>query len=288
MAKEVYIPPLEGRKLMLSFRYNLYSQGRGGLDAKIGYGGTEDILPVVDVDGEPDDDVRYTDWVSFSKDISSVASQTSSTALEFRFSTFDSEDEHTYLELDDFVLALDPPGGGCIPSSSGCNSGLTISTLPTTPEGTYTINVAALSELYGTSKSEPIALTVKNRCGNGICDYPVEDQSNCPVDCLTTVTVNPRSLPAGQPISITVEFEDSRYKAGKDVQLDIQLENIATGAKFPWNSGNGCSVGWTRRTVSQWGAISQDGKFSTTFTCTVPSTIGAGDKRVHVTPKIYP
>lgn len=291
MEKQIYVPPLEGRKLMLSFNYMVHSEDAGGLDASISYGSVTVNLPVADIGGGGYREPRDTGWVTFSGDISSVASQTSATLITLRFSTYDSNDEHTYAGLDNVGLRLDPPGGGCTPSGSplkSCSSGMTISTSPTTPEGTYTINVAALSALYETAKYEPVAVKVKNLCGNDVCNYPVEDQLNCKVDCNTTVAVDPKSLPAGQPISVTVYFNDSRYKIGNDVKLDVEIENKATTVKIPWNSGNGCSVGWIRKSVSEWNAISEDGYFKATFTCTVPSLIGAGDKKVWVTPKIYP
>jgi hypothetical protein len=164
MLKKIYVPPLEGKKLTLSFDYRVYSQGRGGLDAKLNYGAVDVNLPVVDVDGEPDDDVRYTNWASFSQDISSVASQTSITPISIQLSTFDSEDEHTYLELDNVVMKLEPTGaGGCIPTGSpkSCSSGMTISTASSTPVGKYPIKVVGLSAETDFYKFDTYDLTVE-------------------------------------------------------------------------------------------------------------------------------
>jgi hypothetical protein len=139
------------------------------------------------------------------------------------------------------------------------------------------------------------SLTIRRETcnNNGICENfgdGNENQLTCPNDCNTKVTVDPKSLNAGQTIRVNVDFTDSRYVGGSDVGLDLEIESKLTGARTEWNAANGCVYGGgTRRTVAWWPeSVSQNGRFATTFYCVIPFTIGGGDKTLHVTPILYP
>lgn len=165
--------------------------------------------------------------------------------------------------------------------------------------GTFTINNLKSSDF---SKSAPFTLTVEaETCNNnGICEnfgFGNENQLLCPSDCKTNVLLVPSSLTPGQEITITVDFLDSRYEAGDHVELNLLIKSKKFASEqIVWDESNGCAYGNKRMSQSgsspasiAWPAVtvSQEGRFVTTFTCTVPQEILSGDKTLIVTPTIY-
>jgi archaellum component FlaF (FlaF/FlaG flagellin family) len=164
--------------------------------------------------------------------------------------------------------------------------------------GTHTyyaraIDTTSLSAQTGTQNVDVQVTTV---CGNNICETG-ETQASCALDCKTTVTLSAPALAANEKVVVSVSFTDSRYKANGDVKLDLLIRSKQFASEqIVWDSTNGCEFGGTRMSATgaspasrAWPAVSvsQDGFFSTTFECTVPSQILAGDKTLVVTPTIY-
>jgi hypothetical protein len=174
----------------------------------------------------------------------------------------------------------------CSPSNS-CTSNLDIAVTQSAPSGLHQVKVVG-STASGLIKEATYSLSVSGACNNNnVCNYPDETQLDCSADCKTLVSTTPNEVSAGDPLTVTVEFWDGRYSAGGNVQLNLDIQSVATGSNFKWDSANGCSLGWVSRSPLQWpSSISENGHFKTTFTCNVPVTIVPGKETLKVTPVI--
>jgi hypothetical protein len=120
------------------------------------------------------------------------------------------------------------------------------------------------------------------RCGDSLCSYP-ETQLDCPIDCQTRAGIN-LIVGEGQEAGVFVEFWDSRYKRGQNVQIDLTIlpENITWtpyngcffgGIKMGPEPGNGV-IGWPSNTISR------DGYFRIETTCTLPESVKEGSHKL--------
>lgn len=116
------------------------------------------------------------------------------------------------------------------------------------------------------------------RCGDAVCSYP-ETQLDCPLDCQTKAGIT-FLVGEGQEAGVLVEFWDSRYRRGQNVQIDLTIspENVT------WTPYNGCFFGGIemgpepRNGVIGWpsNTVSQDGYFRIETTCTLPENVKEG------------
>jgi hypothetical protein len=116
-------------------------------------------------------------------------------------------------------------------------------------------------------------------CNNNFVCELGETQDNCPNDCKTIVSMQPNvSLVPGQQVTITVEFYDSRYSAGKQVSYSLTIDGVA------WNSANGCPLGDGTKLNPD---ISQQGYAKISRVCEIPVTATAGMHTLEAIPTIY-
>lgn len=155
-------------------------------------------------------------------------------------------------------------------------------------------------------------------CGNGICDIEEnETQTNCPVDCYTTVNMIPDTgLEPNQLVDVEVDFEDSRFDLSKKVSFYLILDP-GTSDEMIWEncfhevvfetseygthacscSGMDCtcdkSQGQGEGETEKWkhvtdtNIITEHGKFTIKTKCNLPSTIEDGDHVLKAIPYLH-
>ncbi len=126
----------------------------------------------------------------------------------------------------------------------------------------------------------------ENECNNpGVCDFPYEKQTNCPGDCKTTITANPRSVYPGTEVELTIQFEDGRYNLGHDVSFELLINPGIS--QIVWDKSNGCFSGERFSVTNSGGNITQAGKAKIITKCKMPSSIAIGVNTLQATPTFY-
>ena len=146
-----------------------------------------------------------------------------------------------------YAVWVDTDGDGIADTSvvgwsggGGGGGGTTTTTQPTT-------TTTAPPAITTTRTTTPTTTTTIPLCGNGYCNYPTENQKNCPQDCYTTlkvytekneiVTPSTTLLP-NQTLRLVLTFNDSRYDSSQGFNLKL----FATIDENIWDISNGCKA----------------------------------------------
>jgi len=150
----------------------------------------------------------------------------------------------------------------CIPSGSGCN---------------FNNRCELLDQSYG---------------GNA-----TENQNLCSSDCWTTISMNPiLGVVPGQEVTLTIQFNDSRYIAGGKANYYLTIDGVV------WDATNGCNIANVNvtpvadgvNTACTWQGVTADctstsvnGYLKVTTKCKVPSTLVGTTHTLTALPTIY-
>jgi hypothetical protein len=218
------------------------------------------------------------------------------------------------------VSATGPSSGSCTTDSAGqC-------TIYNLLAGTYSATAShythspqtntGLSVNGNSSTPTPVSFSLTPNpnwgCDGGAAnDYcsGTENQTACPGDCKTTVSMTPNAnLIVGQPAQVTIFFSDGRYLANHNVKFTLIIEDPGNPEGIVWDFNNYCQYagvilskdgaeGTTKWSCGSMGggcmgggsmaSTSQDYSFTTTFTCKVPQGLTSGSHTLLVTPTIY-
>jgi len=137
---------------------------------------------------------------------------------------------------------------------------------------------------------------------NEICESS-ETQRNCPTDCKTVITVSPSRLYPGNKVVVTVYFNDSRYKMGKNAKVSLYIDNrewiecVVHDSKWiedlNWNNVTDVWTGTVNKIINQNTRISNveiksiDNYAGIKFDCVVPSDLPVGMYTLKAIPSIY-
>jgi hypothetical protein len=199
------------------------------------------------------------------------------------------------------VSASGPSEHSCTTDASGqC-------TIASLTAGTYDVTATANGYLSQTKtgitvsagSSTPVAFSLTSNLDwgctgsgpDGYCDG-TENQTACPSDCYTSVTMNPNTnLQSGFPAVVNITFSDGRYLANHDVKFNLTIlpEDIT------WDFNNYCQYGGVNlssngrsgTTKYPSSTVSNNYNFTTTFTCQIPPGLGPGPHALLATPIFY-
>lgn len=139
---------------------------------------------------------------------------------------------------------------------------------------------------------------------NGRCEK-YETQDSCSSDCKTVLILPKRTVFPGQRISLTVEFNDSRfhYSQGNfsNVRLILQFYTPEEVFIMNWSDCKVHAINWSeivRECNMNWGEFNEydckgtkivlaEGYGRISFNCTIPKDLEIGEYILKVTPVIY-